>query len=96
MLRQVLQMVEAANGSISLGELSRQLGVDAAALDGMLDYWVRKGRLQLNTQTGMACSTAGAAAGGLGMCGSCGSVAGCPFIAQMPRSYSLIAPEERA
>jgi predicted ArsR family transcriptional regulator len=45
MLRELLRLVETAEGPISLSALARQLGVDAAVLDGMLQHWVRKGRL---------------------------------------------------
>lgn len=45
MLRELLRLVETAQGPISLTDLARQLGVDNAVLDSMLQHWVRKGRL---------------------------------------------------
>lgn len=80
MLREVLQAVEAAEGPVTLTELSRQLNLDPRVLDGMLEHWSRRGKLVVNSETAMAC------AGGLkepGHC-SCGSSAsgdGCPYSA---------------
>ncbi len=45
MLWKVLQEVEAAQGPVTLDELSRRLDVDRSALEGMIRFWVRKGRL---------------------------------------------------
>lgn len=45
MLYQVLQALEAATGPVSLDELSQQLGVERGVLEGMIAFWVRKGRL---------------------------------------------------
>ena len=45
MLRQVLETLEQAQGPIPLDELSRQLGIEHSALEGMVSFWVRKGRL---------------------------------------------------
>ena len=52
MLRELLRLVETAEGPISLSDLARQLGVDAAVLDGMLQHWVRKGRLVVEGGSG--------------------------------------------
>ena len=46
MLRQVLQHFEQRSGAISLMQMARDLGVERAVLQDMLDYWVRKGRLR--------------------------------------------------
>ena len=45
MLRELLQLVETAEGPLSLTDLGRQLNVDAPVLEAMLQHWVRKGRL---------------------------------------------------
>lgn len=90
MLREVLTIVEAAEGPISLTEISRQLGLDPGVLDGMLEYWVRKGKLVVNNRSTAACS-ASCLDAGCG-CGSCSGAAGCPFIARLPKTYSVAAP----
>jgi len=58
MLNQVLHEIENARGPLTVNELSRKLGIDPAALEGMIEFWVRKGRLQVeNDQTsGASCA----------------------------------------
>ena len=46
MLIKILREIEKSKGSVSLQELSRRLNIDPGVLDGMLEHWVRKGRLQ--------------------------------------------------
>lgn len=86
MLRELLQRVEAAEGPVSLAELGRELGVEPAALDGMLQYWVCRGRLAVEGRPGAVCASAGAAAC---HCGSCPGAAECPFIARLPLTYRV-------
>lgn len=50
MLRQVLQEFEAANGAISMADLSRKLNIRESMLSSMLDFWVRQGVLQESGQ----------------------------------------------
>jgi hypothetical protein len=84
MLHQVLTEIEQANGPITLNELSRKLNVETSALQGMIEFWVRKGRLrddEAATAVATACTPSG--------CGdSCYGLTACPFTAKMPRSYS--------
>lgn len=87
MLHRVLQEIEQADGPITLAELSRRLNIEPGALQGMIDFWVQKGRLQ---------DTAAPAADGGGMhhCGtkSCGGPETCAYIAKMPRTISTTHP----
>lgn len=84
MLREVLQAIEAADGPVHVGALSQQLQIDRSVLEGMIDYWVRKGRLQARrTEEHVCASTASHCGGG------CSGAAACPFIARMPKSYSI-------
>ena len=81
MLHQVLQAIESAQGSIDINELSRKLSIERSALEGMIQYWVRKGRLKDDSQP---------AACGTGACGaSCPGPKGCPFIIKLPQTYTL-------
>ena len=86
MLWQVLHEVEAANAPLDLNELSRRLNVERSALDGMIQFWVRKGRLVDDTagagRATVACANHG--------CGGCAGGQGCPFTMTMPRTISLI------
>ena len=59
MLSRILKEFEGAEGPLDLNELSRRLGVERSALDGMLEYLVRKGRLRevgLGTETCAHCA----------------------------------------
>jgi hypothetical protein len=86
MLRRVLQELESAQSPLDLNELSRKLGLERSALDGMIEFWVRKGRLKddarQNEQIFATC--------GGGSCGgTCPGPQGCPYILKMPRTFSL-------
>lgn len=89
MLWKVLHEVESARPPLDLNELSRRLDVDRGTLDGMIQFWVRKGRLVDNAASNAGQSTAACAAHG---CGGCGGAQGCPFPMQMPRTISLKSP----
>lgn len=91
MLRQVLHEVEAAEGPVSLNELSRKLGLEPGALEGMLDFWVRKGRLLAGARHEPAGEsvTPACAAGGCGW--SCPGPQSCPLVMKLPRTYAAAA-----
>ncbi len=84
MLNQILQEIEGARGSITINELSRKLGVEPNVLEGMIQFWVQKGRLQSDDDqiSDMNCTC------GTGT-SSCAPVSDCVFIAKMPKSYSI-------
>ena len=91
MLRQVLQELEMAQGPISLEELSRRLDIDRDALRGMIEFWVRRGRLQ-NHDDAMA---AALAACPTGSCSGCRlGPQDCSFGTNMPRMYSLVRQQD--
>lgn len=75
-LRQVLYAFEDAKAPYTLNQLARQLDMTPGMLDGMIHYWVRKGKLR-PVHTSMACN-------------ACGSSSQCPFIMQMPSTYELV------
>ena len=85
MLRQLLCEVEATQGPLDLNELGRRLDVERGALDGMIQFWVRKGRLIDNRAA--AEDAAVCAPGHCGGC--CPGPQSCPFTMKMPRTYSL-------
>ncbi|MBK8988003.1 MAG: hypothetical protein IPM39_18355 [Chloroflexi bacterium] len=86
MLKEVLHAIESANGPVHVAQLSRQLGIERSALDGMIAYWVRHGRLYDDaTSQENACPP--------GHCGStCTGAATCAFVAKMPKSYTVKRP----
>jgi hypothetical protein len=82
LLSQIVKEFKESGGTINLSELSRRLGVEPSALNGMLEVLVRQGRLQ------KAC-----AAGGGGCGGSC---QGCGYYrpdSNMGIVYELVAPD---
>jgi hypothetical protein len=85
MLHQILQEIEAAQGPLNLNELSHKLAIERGALEGMIQYWVRKGRLKDDNQP-----VAEPAVCATGSCGQhCSGPQGCPFVMKMPQTYSL-------
>ncbi len=85
MLHQVLQAIESAPGAVNLNELSQKLNIERSALDGMIQFWVRKGRLKDDSQPAQSscCSTTSS-------CGhSCSGAQECPFVMKLPRTYSI-------
>jgi hypothetical protein len=79
-LRQVLDIFENATGPLSLAQMAARMGIEPAMLEGMIGYWVRKGRLR--------------EVGGLPACTTCGIKGGCPYVIQMPRRYELVTGDE--
>jgi len=86
MLTQILNEINTSSEPVSLTALSHKLGIERSALEGMLDYWVRKGRLRDDDaeaeKHNIVCQT--------GACGSsCAGPAHCVYVAKIPRTYSL-------
>lgn len=90
MLRELLRLVETADGPVTVAQLGRQLGIEPAAIDGMLQHWVRKGLLTIEGRASTACSDLCATAAC--RCGSCAGAAGCPFMARLPKTYVATSP----
>ena len=85
MLIQVLREIKTSQGVLNLDSLSRKLGVERSALKGMIDYWVRKGRLRDDQEMAInpdICTPVGCA-------GSCTGPRNCSFRVKMPKTYSI-------
>ncbi|MCC6613361.1 MAG: hypothetical protein IT320_07765 [Anaerolineae bacterium] len=82
-MRAVLDQFAAASGPVSLAEMAQRLAVEPGILEGMIAYWVRKGKLR----------EVFAMAPGAG-CARCGVSDTCAFIVQMPRTYELVRENE--
>jgi hypothetical protein len=86
MLIRLLREIETSQGTVRLDDLSRKLGVERSALEGMIAFWARKGRLQGDQETTLPpdmCSS--------GICaGSCPGLRHCPFKVKTPETYSII------
>jgi hypothetical protein len=82
-LREVLRAFETAQGPLSLSDIARDLDITPGMLDGMIDYWVRKGKIR-PAAGGPACAT----------CSSCShSKSCCTYSPTMPRSYLLVTDD---
>lgn len=93
MLNQVLSEIKLAKNGLNLGDLSHKLGIERSALDGMIQFWVQKGRLiDDNAAEAETCSTT---SGGCSASASCTGPDTCPFVMKMPKSYSLANSQER-
>lgn len=82
MLKLVLESIEGTKGPVNVAELSQRLGIERSALEGMIAYWVQKGRLI--DDDGMACSPASARCST-----SCTGASTCAFVAKMPKSFTV-------
>lgn len=75
-LSSLLTIIEKSSGAYSIQALARELDVTSARVENMLEYWVRKGKIQPSTN--------------LTECGSCSAQGDCPFVLEMPRTYELV------
>lgn len=87
MLRAVLRAVEAADGSITLNELSHRLNIDPGVLAAMLEHWSRKGKIVISGGSAMPCAAPDKPI--TCSCGSGGISTDCPFKARLPRSFEV-------
>jgi hypothetical protein len=85
-LRQVLEALESVQGPVNLDDLSRRLGVERSALEGMINFWLRKGRLR---EDYLAARPSVCASGTCG--GSCPGASSCSPLNEMPRFFLYIS-----
>ena len=87
MLNHVLETIKKSEGSLSLAELGRELGVEQSALEGMISFWVRKGKIRVEGEHPVAGTDH--AACGTSSCGPDCNPQGCPFIVKLPRTFTI-------
>ena len=75
-LSRLLKMIEESSGAFSVRALARELDVTPGRVEGMLEYWIRKGKIRVVED--------------LKDCGSCSVNGNCPFVVEMPLSYDLV------
>jgi FeoC like transcriptional regulator len=64
-----------------MAHIARDLNISPARLEGMVQYWVRKGKLREVTS--------------FSNCGTCGHGAnGCPYMTALPKCYELAVENE--
>lgn len=83
MLQRVLTEIENASEPLSLADLARKLEIDQATLEGMIDFWVRKGRIITNTAPRAACTISGCG-------GQASDTCNCTFAGTAPRTFVLV------
>jgi hypothetical protein len=92
MINQVLHEIQTTSGALNMSDLSRKLSVDRTALDGMIQFLVRKGRL-VDDDAVEAAAMDTCASGSCG--GSCPGPSDCTFVAKMPKTYSVSMRADR-
>ena len=78
-LGKVLNYIEESREAVVLSKMAADLGTSPALLEGMLEYWVQKGKLK--------------ASFGEQNCGDCAKDGDCPFVLDGPKSYELVGNE---
>lgn len=63
MLSRVLEQFEKAKGPLTLSEMARRLGIESSALEGMVQFLVRKGKLRQVGPDTTACDSCGLRSG---------------------------------
>ncbi len=76
-LQQILSHFQGSSQALSLTELARELDLETGTVQGMIDYWVRKGKLR---EVGTRSTS----------CHVCNVQGACPFIITLPRYYELV------
>lgn len=88
MLNQVLFEIKKSKTPLSLAMLSQKLNIDHGALEGILAFWVHKGRLQIDSQSKNSESNNGKNCSGCCCQGAaCQEAAHCAFMAKTPKVY---------
>lgn len=80
-LREVLFHFEHQTAPTSLNQMAKEMQVTPGVLEGMIDYWVRKGKLRAINSGGEDCNT-------------CGNQGACPFVVTMPRYYERVTEDD--
>ena len=79
-LSKLLTLIEDSSGAYSIQGLARELDVSPAHVESMLEYWIRKGKIQSSKN--------------LTECGSCTVQGDCPFVLEMPRTFELVTGQD--
>ncbi len=80
-LRTVLDTFQHTREPLSLAQMARDLDIPVGMLEGMIEYWVRKGKIREVVNTA-GCGSTG--------CGACSSAKSCHYMPNLPRSYEFV------
>ncbi|MBN1563171.1 MAG: hypothetical protein JXA10_04985 [Anaerolineae bacterium] len=90
-LRAVLTMFETTREPISLAHMARDLDIPVGMLEGMIQHWIRKGKIR-EAGSAASCGTTLCSSAG---CGSCSSAKSCGgYAPNMPKSYELVRDDD--
>jgi len=78
---QVLDKIRNAESTMDIDQLAKSLNMEKGALEGVLEFWVRKGKITRVNDTFCAG----------GNCNTCGS--SCPFAGHLPEGLVIYQPE---
>ncbi|NSW54258.1 MAG: helix-turn-helix domain-containing protein [Anaerolineae bacterium] len=81
MLTRILEEIRAAQGPLSLRDLSRRLDVQPSALQGMLTQLLRMGKLEIEQEMPADASCTS--------CSGCAGVQDCPFLFHSPQRFRI-------
>ncbi len=90
MLHAILHEIETAPGPITVRALSRKLGVQPSALEGMIRFWVQKGRLTM-ADGPMGVSSISVCSGKRCL-RACPGPAQCPLVSDPLTTYTIKHP----
>lgn len=74
-LRQCIEILEEAQGALTVQDLAAELDVTPERAEGLVDFWIRKGRIVIISDQNK--------------CGSCGIRGECPLLTTLPVKYEL-------
>lgn len=78
-LRQLMDLFEKAEGPLTIPDLAVHLGATRGRVEGLVDFWVRKGRIQVSSS--------------LSDCGHCSVKGDCQLVLESLRVYELVGSE---
>jgi hypothetical protein len=87
MLHAILHEIQTASGPVTMQQLSRKLGVQPSALEGMIQFWVQKKRLVIDD--GMGGASEISVCGGKTCFHSCPGPAQCPLVSKPLTTYTV-------
>lgn len=92
MLHAILHELQTTKEPITLRTLSQKLHVQQSALAGMIQFWVQKGRLELDDGFGGAAKIS--ICGGKRCARSCPGPSQCPLVSDPLTTYTLHSPKQ--
>ncbi len=78
-LRRLIDLLESSRGMLSIQDLARELDLSPGRVEGMVEFWIRKGRIQIVS--------------GQPDCAACGIKGECSLAVDLPRVYELVHPD---